>query len=82
VIHKNPSRHLRRDAEEMRPILPRDMALFQKPEVRFMDERGRLQRVTAALATQLGCSPAPEVLIQEGDQFVGRFALTFAPRAQ
>jgi hypothetical protein len=43
MIHENAPHHLRRDTEKLRPILPGDAVLIDQPQVRFVNECGRLQ---------------------------------------
>ena len=50
VVHEDPAHDLRRDTEEVRAILPIDLALVNEPHVRLMDQGRRLQRVVRALA--------------------------------
>ncbi len=50
VIDQDPAHDLRRDAKEVRAILPIDLALVDEPHVRLMDQGRRLQGVIRALA--------------------------------
>src|SRR5918993_2740058 len=53
VIDEDAAHHLRRDAEEVRPVLPLHLRLIDEPQVGFVDERGRLQGVALSLAAQV-----------------------------
>jgi hypothetical protein len=56
--------------------------LIDEAQIRLMHERCRLQRMVAALAVQVGCGTAPEVLIDDGHETVGRPRLARGPCAQ
>ena len=53
VIDQDAPHHLRRQAEEVRPILPVDAILAGESDVGLVDERGRLQRVVWPFAAQM-----------------------------
>lgn len=53
VINQNVAHHLSRDAEEVGAVLPRDVRPLDEPEIRFVDDGRRLQRVVGALLAQI-----------------------------
>ena len=53
VVHEDSAHHLRGDAEEMRAVPPVDLALFDQPQVRLVNQRRRLERVPRPLAAKL-----------------------------
>jgi hypothetical protein len=52
MIHKDPSHHLRRNAEEMRAALPFNI-LIDEPQIRLVHRGRPLQRVLSTLAMQV-----------------------------
>ena len=56
VVDEDPAHQLRRDSEEMRPVLPIGMTLLDEAYVCFVDQSGSLQGVVAALAPEAGGS--------------------------
>ena len=50
VVDEDAAHDLCRDTEEVRAILPIDLALVNEPHVRLMDQGRRLQGVVRALA--------------------------------
>jgi hypothetical protein len=79
VIDQDPSHHLRRHAEEVRSILPADPLLTDQPEIRLMDQSGRLQRVIPTLVAQVAGRPPPELSIDQRQQIVPRLEVSPAP---
>jgi hypothetical protein len=48
--------------------------LFHHAQVRFMDERGRLQRVTGILVAHITPGHLPQFVVDERHQFVERLS--------
>ena len=82
AVDENPAHHLRRHTEELRAILPGGPVLIDQPQVRLVDERGRLQRMPRALAAELGRGAPPELLVHEGNQTIARACVPGAPRVE
>ena len=53
VVHEHTAHHARRDAEEMRAVLPWNRPLRNQAQIRFVDDRCRLERVTGFLAAKV-----------------------------
>jgi hypothetical protein len=53
VVDQDPTHHLRGHREEVIPVLPPRALLRNQPDVRLMDERRRLQRVSAAFSSEI-----------------------------
>ena len=51
VVDEDASHQLRGDAEKMRAVLPAYVTLIDQLHERFVDERGRLERVLRPLLT-------------------------------
>jgi hypothetical protein len=82
VIHEDAPHHLRRDAEELRAVLPLCAVLIDQPQVGFVNECGRLQRVIGALTPQVGLGPTMEVLVDQRDELIASRGISGAPRVQ
>ena len=55
-LDHDPPHGLRRGAEEMPPAIPQlGRLLFHQPQIGFVDEGHRLQRLTLATPAELGC---------------------------
>src|SRR5205814_2506123 len=56
--NQNPSHELCGDAKELRPILPRRPTLIHEPQIQFVDQCRRIERVIAVFAAKLlSCDP-------------------------
>jgi hypothetical protein len=53
VIHQDTAHHLRRQAEEVSAVLPRHGILTNQPQIRFVHEGRRLQRMVPTLLSQV-----------------------------
>jgi hypothetical protein len=82
MIDEDPAHHLRRDAEEVRAVLPGDALLANQPEVRLVDQGGWLQRVIRAFATKIRGGSPLEIFVDEWQQLVARREVAVSPRPQ
>ena len=82
MVDEDAAHHLRRQAEELRAILPDNMLLIDEAQIRLVHERGRLQGVGAPLAAQVGRGTAAKLLIDDRDETVARSRLASRPCAQ
>ena len=82
VIHENPAHHLRRDAEEMRPIPPVDLPLVDQPQVDLVNQRGWLQRVADPFAAKLARGHPTQLRVDERQQLVESISVTTPPFGQ
>jgi hypothetical protein len=87
LVHLSPSCVVDEDSphepggegEEMDAVLPGHSALVDETEERFVNERRRLQRVVAALVTQVQGSATAKLLVQHRHQLVAGFLIAIAP---
>ena len=79
VIDQNPAHDLRRHAEEMRPILPIDLALVDDAQIHLMNQRGRLQGVADSFHPKLARCNAAELRVDEWQQLIKRSAVAATP---
>jgi len=70
VINEDPAHHLRGQREKLCPVFPRHVSLVDKSKIRFVDERGRLQRVARPLASEVGASPPAQILIHQRNEAI------------
>ena len=61
--------------EEMRSVLPVGLRVGAEPEPRFVDERGRLKRVSRLFPRHLGCRQASQLGVDERQQFISGFGI-------
>jgi len=79
MVDENPPHHLRGDAKKVRATLPVDVALFDKTQVRLVDERGGLEGVTVPLTVQLTRSDATQLAVDERQQAIERGPIASTP---
>jgi len=72
VVDQDSAHHLRSDTEEVRTILPVDLALVEEPQIDLVNQRGRRQRVIDPLVSELPCRNPPKVLVHGREQFAER----------
>jgi len=73
---------LRRDAKEMRSILPIDLALVDEPDVHLVHKGRRLQGVVGALVPKPARRHAAELRINERQQLIERSPVAATPIAE
>jgi hypothetical protein len=81
VLDQDPAHHARRDAEEMRAILPVHIRV-DEPQIGFMDQRRGLERMSLGLAPELSPRQATQLCIHERNQPVVRPIVPEPPFAQ
>jgi hypothetical protein len=79
VINEDPAHHLRGQREKLCPVLPRYLSLVDKPKIRFVNERGRLQQVARPLASEAGASPPAQIPIHQRDEAIACGLIPSAP---
>jgi len=82
VVDEDSSHHLRRDAKEVRAILPIDVPLIDEPNEHLVYKGGRLQRVVGTLVPKLAQGDAAELLIDDWQQLVERSSVAATPIAE
>jgi len=65
--------------EEVGAILPMHVLLIHQLQIGFMDQRGRLQRMSGPLAPQVARRLLSQLLINQREQCVEGFLVAFAP---
>ena len=66
----------------MRATLPLDLLDLNQPEIRLIDQRGRLKRVAGTLVAHMAPRQAAQLLMDEGQQAVECRHLTPPPGLQ
>ena len=64
IVQQNASHDLGSHAKEVTPVLPFNRTLINQTEVSFVDERGRLQGMVAALLSKIVTGQAPEFVVE------------------
>ena len=82
VVHQDAPHHLRRDAEEVRAVLPLDAPLADQLEVRLVDERRALQRVADRFSRQVPSRNRAQLLVDERHQLIERLLAAVLPGDQ
>ena len=82
VIDEDASHRLRRDAEEVCPILPVHLTLIDQSQVDLMHQGRRLQRVVHAFAAKLAGGYAAELIVDERQQLLERGRVASTPVSQ
>ena len=72
MVDEDPAHRLRGDGEEVTAVLPVHPRLVDETEIRLVDERGRLERVAAALLSEVTPGELPELGVDERHQLLER----------
>jgi hypothetical protein len=78
VIDEDAAHQLRGHAEEMRAVLPPDVALVDQLDERLVDERRRLKRMLRALAPEIPGGHPPQLAVHGRHQPIERRAVALA----
>ena len=70
VIDEDAPHLVRRDADKVGLVLPRDLRDVDHLQVRFVDESGRLQRMPDAFAAKVTGSEPPQLVIDQRQQLI------------
>jgi hypothetical protein len=82
VIDQDPAHDLRCDTEEMRSILPIDLALVDEPDIYLMNKGRRLQGVAGPFVPKLARGNAAKLRIDEWQQLIERRPVAATPIAE
>lgn len=82
VIDQHATHHAGGDRQEVSAALPIDPLLIDQPQVGFVNQGGRLQRVVTPFAPQAGRRPGPEIPMHEREQVVPRLNVAASPGLQ
>ena len=80
VIDKDAPHQPCGDREKVRAVLPPDAREIDQPEVRLVDKRRRLERVSLPLACHLPAGQSPQLAVNERHQLLERLLIAAAPR--
>ena len=80
MIDQDAPHEMRRHANEMRAILPAHLSGVDQPHERFVDERRRLQRVAAALASHVAAGQPAQLRFDERQQPLQGRLVAIGPR--
>jgi hypothetical protein len=80
VIDKDAAHHPGSNAEEVGAIAPMNLALVNQPNVGFMDERRRLERVAGRFVTHVAGRQTTQVFVQKRHEPVAGITTALAPR--
>src|SRR4029453_19408658 len=81
-IHQDPPHHLRGNCEELGTVLPLDAAPPDQPQVRFIDQFGRLPAVTRSFPGKESPRHLTQLVLDENRQLTERAPLAAAPRLE
>jgi hypothetical protein len=65
--------------EEMRPVFPVRRTLIAQPEAEFVNQTRRLQSVARRFPLEAAIGNAPEIRVDQRNQFLKGFRLAFLP---
>ena len=78
MVHEDPPHERRGHREEMRPVSPRRV-LPDEPQIRFVDQRSRLQGMAGRLLAQIARGTAAQIAVDERHQPFRRRLRALAP---
>jgi hypothetical protein len=79
VVHENAPHDARRYREEMRAVSPRDSLSVDEPQIRFVDQRSRLERVSNTFAAHAAPRNSMELVMDERDQSIEGTLVALSP---
>jgi hypothetical protein len=82
VIDEDAAHHLRCNGQEVGAVLPFHGIPFEQPQIGFVDQSRRLERVAHLLSAQIQPSQAAQFLLDERRQLLQRLGITPAPGLQ
>jgi hypothetical protein len=82
VVDENPTNDPRRYAEEVRPVLPINVPLFDEPQIRLVNEGRGLQSVPGAFFTELTRGNSAQLGVDQRQQAVEGTSIAAAPVVQ
>lgn len=82
VINQDLSHQTRGHAEEMGAVLPRRVLPIDQPKVDLVDERGGLERVAHALASEITAGEARQFCGDQRRELLESVLVAVAPRAK
>ena len=68
MVHEDAAHHASSHREEMRAVVPFHLVRVDQPQVRLVDERGRLKTVLCALVTHVSPRDLMELSVDEWNQ--------------
>src|SRR5215472_6671064 len=81
-IHKHSTHHLRGDGEEMNAVFPFEPLEIGQTQIRFVNQRGRLERVPRPLAGHIVTRQAPQFVINDGREPIEGVRIPSSPGPQ
>lgn len=82
MIDEDPAHQLRRNAEELRTVLPGRASLIDQAHVQLVYERRRRERVIGTFPPELARRDPPQLAIDDGEQAIERARISFRPSQQ
>src|ERR1700719_4393829 len=82
MLNQNTAHDFRNDGEELRSLLPVHLPYVDQPQVRFMHERGCLDRVLGTLPAQAAARNLPQLGIRQVDDSGESTLVAAAPPAK
>jgi hypothetical protein len=82
VIHQDAPHQLRSYAEKVCPVFPRYLCLVDEPQIRFVYQRSRFQRVRLSFSPQVGARQPTQFRIDHGHQTLRGFRTAVVPLLQ
>jgi hypothetical protein len=79
VIDKDLPHNPGGNAEEVSPVLPRDLVLIYQPNIRFVHQGRRLQYMSGMLASHMPAGNAMKLILNQGNQFIQTLLVSTAP---
>ena len=82
VVHHDAPHQLRRRGDKVGPILPVTFVILDQPQVGFVEQRGRLQRVAGAFPAHIMMRQPVQFGLHQRDQLLERSLVSAAPVAE
>ena len=79
MAYQDSAHHLRGDPEKLRPIAPGHFMLIDEPEINFVHQGGRLQRVVRAFPAKETDRLPMQLLVNQRKQRLERVSVAAGP---
>jgi hypothetical protein len=82
VVHEHLTHDTGGDGEEVRPAVPVEVGGARQPQIGFVDQAARLQRMAAALAPHVAAGLAPQLTVKDREELFARGFASLRPGTQ
>src|SRR4051812_27932069 len=79
MIYENLAHEARADSKEVRPVLEIRTGVPYQPDIEFVHQRRRLERILRTLRSEVKLGQAAQLAVNNGNQLTQRALVTLPP---